>query len=710
MNIFNGIVTLATLLGMGCSTNRLEFNSIHNNSSESLTKTILYYNLKLEEEFLNNIKKQFYNFKSQSIINLYEAEQLFEAIETEIRRLIFNSTDHVLDFHQKLYLKNIYLFNKMLGSQYITSNNNLLFQNIISKKYDSFDKLNETLTHPILNINTIDLSNVNKENIITQTLNNKLQVVDFNRTLGLYPINFVNLKNNLDIECIQEPTSESMTLNNLGYTCFINALLQSINNIFCLKDTIISLKDIYAENTLSRALIDFLEHNSNENLTILCNQIWSIEHEIYDQNQDKIIIKKQFPKKNPGDAQELLMSFIEHLNHKDLVVPKELLTDEQLSDLKNLKRILGFQIEKNILHPETNEIISKIQPQEDQFIASIELPIYKINSLKVDNYEVFKDMYAALEQSYLKEEIDEYTTESKEKLINVSAISYFTSLPKVLIINLKRYLNDQRKIFDKIDFPFEFDIDPYLKSKELNIYTKYELTSIIMHHGSAVHYTTYIKKENLWYHCDDNKIGKPLTEEELKNLLNAEEKPYTTPYILFYKQKDLTNNSFENLESLKKSLGEAIEAQIENKDLKNKALKYLNKILTKLEKGKESDELNYSVIYNQVINSINKYIKTEIADLFQRVYSNFDECYVKNSNEGTLLFLHDALSNNPLLISIVKLKNIRFPFIMINKTDNTKLIDSKGLEAIKAIHKIFINPYEVKINQEYQKSKKSIRA
>lgn len=707
MNIFNGIVTLATLLGMGCSTNRLDFNLLHNNSIENLTKTILYYNIKLEEEVLNNIKKQFYNFKTQSIISLYEGEQLFETIETEIRRSIFNSTDHVLDFHQKLYLKNIYLFNKMLGSQYITSNNNLLFQNIISKKYDSFDTLSKTLTHPPLNLNTIDLLNVNKENIITQTLNNKLQVVDFNRTLGLYPINFVNLKNNLDIKCKEDPTSESIKLKNLGNTCFINALVQSINNIFCLKDTIISLKELYNENTLSRALIDFLEHNTDENLSILCNQIWSIEHEIYDQNQDKVVIKKQFPKYNTGDAPELLMSFIEHLNQKDLVVPKEQLTDEQLSDLKNLKRILGFQLEKNVLHPETNEIISKIQPQEDQFIASIELPIYKINSLKVDNYEVFKDIYAALEQSYLKEEIDEYTTDSREKLTQLPAISYFTSLPKVLIINLKRYLNNQRKIFDKIDFPFEFDIDPYLKSEELNIHTKYELTSIMMHHGSAVHYTTYIKKENLWYHCDDHKIGKPLTEEELKNLLNAEESPYATPYILFYKQKDLTNDFFQDLDRLSQTLVETIEEQIENQDLKDKVLKYLNKILKKLEKENENEELNYSIIYNQAINLINKYIKSEITELFKMLHSNFDECYIKNFNEGTLLFLHDALSDNPLLISIVKLKNIRFPFIMINKTDNTKLIDSKGLEAIKAIHRIFINPYEVKINQEYQKSKKS---
>ncbi|XP_015208501.1 ubl carboxyl-terminal hydrolase 18 [Lepisosteus oculatus] len=92
-----------------------------------------------------------------------------------------------------------------------------------------------------------------------------------------------------------------------------------------------------------------------------------------------------------------------------------------------------------------------------------------------------------------------------------------TSLPKVLVIHLKRFQcsGSTRKLNCKVSFPEILDFQKILHEDqhELNkgqMYI-YELFAVIVHSGTAMfgHYTAYIKSpgEQTWYHADDSSIS-----------------------------------------------------------------------------------------------------------------------------------------------------------------------------------------------------------
>ena len=104
----------------------------------------------------------------------------------------------------------------------------------------------------------------------------------------------------------------------------------------------------------------------------------------------------------------------------------------------------------------------------------------------------------------------------------------FWSLPKILIVVLKRFRNDGNKINKLINFPENnLDLRKYCVGykKQTNIY---DLFAISNHTGSlnGGHYYAYCKMEdNQWYNFNDTSVTK-IKDIETKNA-----------YCLFYKKK-----------------------------------------------------------------------------------------------------------------------------------------------------------------------------
>ncbi|XP_029607850.1 ubiquitin carboxyl-terminal hydrolase 3 isoform X1 [Salmo trutta] len=109
-------------------------------------------------------------------------------------------------------------------------------------------------------------------------------------------------------------------------------------------------------------------------------------------------------------------------------------------------------------------------------------------------------------------------------------------LPKVLCLHLKRfhwtsYLRN--KVTTYVEFPLRgLDMRGYLLQPEEALPDRwlYDLVAVVVHHGSGVgsgHYTAYGKRDGRWYHFNDSTVT--LAEEETVVKAKA--------YILFYTER-----------------------------------------------------------------------------------------------------------------------------------------------------------------------------
>lgn len=149
------------------------------------------------------------------------------------------------------------------------------------------------------------------------------------------------------------------------------------------------------------------------------------------------------------------------------------------------------------------------------------------NKENIDLYDCL-DLYTDLEK--MNEENKWYDEKSKEYIECYKEIKFW-STPKVLIIVLKRFLNDGSKISNLIDFPIKnLNINKYCVgySKRSNIY---DLVGISNHIGNlnSGHYYAYCKniEDNKWYEFNDTNVRK----------MNKEEIITENAYCLFYVKK-----------------------------------------------------------------------------------------------------------------------------------------------------------------------------
>ena len=97
------------------------------------------------------------------------------------------------------------------------------------------------------------------------------------------------------------------------------------------------------------------------------------------------------------------------------------------------------------------------------------------------------------------------------------------SLPNILIINLKRFDNKNRKINKLVKCPIHnIDLRKYVVGYDKESYI-YELFGVTNHSGGSLggHYTSYVKhcNNNKWFHFNDTNVSE--INESLINNQNA---------------------------------------------------------------------------------------------------------------------------------------------------------------------------------------------
>jgi ubiquitin C-terminal hydrolase len=345
-------------------------------------------------------------------------------------------------------------------------------------------------------------------------------------------------------------------LKNLGCTCYMNSLLQQFFMIDSLRSDILAIPD-------------------KENIPLQESLLFQLK---------SIFASLKFTEMkyvNPND----FCSNFRNYDGRVMNVFEQMDIDEYYNLLlEQLEPFIKGTNQENIFKHHfsgtiSNEFICKGCPH-----SSVNQDPFSSISLEVKNK---KSVLESLD-SYVKDEILEgenaYFCEQCNKKVNALKRQSIKTLPKILVLVLKRFQFDyntmtKSKVNDYCEFPMKLDMKPYTllssenkKLEENNLsnemdesQTLYDLSGVVIHAGSAEsgHYYSMIKdmKNSKWYEFNDTHITPFEIEEfpqEAFGGISDEEKSIeksTNAYVLFYtKTNDKSEETDSNFSDAKNSI------------------------------------------------------------------------------------------------------------------------------------------------------------
>ena len=325
-------------------------------------------------------------------------------------------------------------------------------------------------------------------------------------------------------------------LDNIAGNCYMNSLLQCL--YFCkeFRDEILNIhfdeedsmvllfKELFKELKFSKSnyIRPVKIKNKINESELFKNGMGSDAADLLDYFFNSICYEL-----NPDNSREDTVNYESKIDSKDAMLKeaeKDIMTKtildkifmgiyEKESKCENGHCKYSFQIEYRIVFSLEN--ISKLL-KEDEF----------------DLYDCFKCSYKNKEKT--KEKC--YANDCNEKMYSYEKIY---ENPKILIIILDRGYN--KKFDKKVNFDFTIDISEYIdKTRKIKISNIYELIGVTTHRGSTGKYGHYISiclgDNNSYYYFNDYFVT-TIDENSLKKQLKQ-----SSPYILFYRRVDNTNN------------------------------------------------------------------------------------------------------------------------------------------------------------------------
>ena len=318
-------------------------------------------------------------------------------------------------------------------------------------------------------------------------------------------------------------------LANLGNTCYINSCMQVLSHCYLLNELIDKL-NIEKLNKIEDSLL-LIEWKGLKELMWSKNCIISPKRYISTiQNISQYKNIELFSGFAQNDLPEFLIFIIDcfhnslerkvemniignALNETDTLA-KECFTmlkrmySDKYSEL--LKLFYGIHVSQ--LHSCNNLELLSSKP-EPYCLISLPIP-EKANVCSI--YDCL-DIYTARE--YLEGSNAWFDEKSNSKKDVYKSICFW-SLPDILIIDFKRFNNQNKKINTLILTPLSnLDLSKYVIGYDKDSY-KYQLFGICNHSGGCLggHYTAYVKNaNNKWYHFNDTQVNEINTDKLITN-------------------------------------------------------------------------------------------------------------------------------------------------------------------------------------------------
>ena len=172
-----------------------------------------------------------------------------------------------------------------------------------------------------------------------------------------------------------------------------------------------------------------------------------------------------------------------------------------------------------------------------QIISVLNLPIVDRDNKRISKLEKAIKYY---QEKFIHIKEKDFICKQCDKS-NISTQSILISLPKILIINLKR-IGEQNFYSHNLDIPLNLYSKDFSMNSNGNNY-EYELTGFIKHYGggNSGHNIAICKNffDSIWYEYNDSRV-KAITNSNNYNKNNKENIDLSNGFLFFYAMKEKT--------------------------------------------------------------------------------------------------------------------------------------------------------------------------
>ena len=320
---------------------------------------------------------------------------------------------------------------------------------------------------------------------------------------------------------------------NLGNTCFMNSILQCLVRLTPLRDAIVKIdrgdisKNSKLRGNLAMAFKSLvLEVRNSSNYTVISP------------NEVKIQIgyhSRQFQGYEQQDSAEFFRCILEGLNiDLNRVITKPVYQEMTGNTNENLKNVAdrwwkySLSRDSSVITDLFQGQLSSVITCKDCNYGSVSCDSFLcLNLPSPDSYMRSTSIDQCLGLYFKESHLQSYRCEKCKKKDNCSQKISLYRLPKILVLQLKRFHVDgfrKERLNTEISYPEELNLG-YYKNKLCNDSTIYKLHAISHHIGSLYsgHYIADCKEDNRWCCFNDTRVS----SIEIPSRS-------TTAYMLFY--------------------------------------------------------------------------------------------------------------------------------------------------------------------------------
>ena len=326
---------------------------------------------------------------------------------------------------------------------------------------------------------------------------------------------------------------------NCGATCYMNSALQCLihlpelnpreNNDF--KNDL--RKSHKKEFKLLKQWIQLYKEMWYENDTKVIKTLPFVKTFIQRCDEEKIY----FDVFNQNDVSEFLNGFITIL-HEEIARSVSITPNGEPKDEMDRLQVKSINTWNSYFNEKYSFIIKDFHLQAINGTSCPECKYFTTNFdpmllITLDVNENNENIYDSLDdytKIYTLDSENLWKCDKCNKLVSCEKRNRFWKLPEILIIMIKQYNDNSKKIDKFVEYPMDLNMEPYCYNYK-NDSLQYELQSICIHTGSlrGGHYYAYCKNilDNKWRQYNDSHVSDPLDKE---NVLKEK------PYCLFYKR------------------------------------------------------------------------------------------------------------------------------------------------------------------------------